>query len=62
LYIDPWKLAHIDVDHLYIARTQRKEQLILNPRLDTLAHFNRTAAEIKQRREAFGRECVERTA
>ena len=61
LYIDPWKLARVDVDDLYIARTQWEEHLILDPRLDTLAHLYRTAAEIKQRRESFGRECVERT-
>jgi hypothetical protein len=60
LHIDPWQLAHIDVDDLDVAGAQWQKYLVVDPGLDTLAHFGRTAPEVEQRREALGRECVER--
>ena len=60
--IDPRQLTHIDVDDLDIAGAQREEHMILDPGLDTFAHFDRAAAKVEQRREALWRECIERTA
>jgi hypothetical protein len=62
LHIDPWQLSHINVDNLDVAVAQWEEYLILDPRLDALAHFDRAAPEVEQRRKALGRECVERAA
>src|SRR5262249_23689645 len=56
------QLTHIDVDDLDIAGAQREEHVILDPGLDTFAHFGRAAAKIEQRREALRRECIERAA
>jgi hypothetical protein len=60
--INPRQLTHIDVDDLDIPGAQREEHLILDPGLDTFAHFDRAAAKVEQRREALWRECIQRAA
>ena len=59
LHVHPWRLALVDEADLEIPGVQWEEHVILDPGLETLADFDRTNAEVKQRREALGRECVE---
>ena len=58
----PGAVAHIDIDELDAAGAQRAQQPVLDPWLHALAHLGGAAAEVEHRRQALGREPVERAA
>src|SRR6516165_7308160 len=61
-HVDARLLTHIDEDDIDAASAQRTEHLNLDPRLYSLAHRGRAAAEVEHRRKSLGRERVERLA
>ena len=61
-HVDARLLTHIDVNYFDATSAQRAEHLNLDPRLYSLAHRGRAAAEVEHRRKSLGRERVERLA